>query len=374
MYQKMLNADIYQKIEWIFVVAWNQSDGKLGHPETVSQDTISRENIITVNAVVKPIPNNMPEIVKKVPWLPSKGPEQIDDRGARKPNYLLEGNKKGKTKIEWTGKDLNHVSEVYFDLIQTQEQLKKRMARMKHTAKKKVRYDSRHSRVGPPSREIQSGKVPQMRFVTKPLRKGGVVVEPSGTMLIKKSCHYQPRTRVLMEIQHFQKSTELLIQKRPFYQLVMEVLQAEKSWFIIQASAVMALHETSEAYLIHLLEDSHICTIHVKRITIMPKDIYLTKQIHGELWEDCQDYILIFNTMSFMSLYNFHHGITFIILHHTSFINIVDLCGSRQVWLYETSVCNIVCMFVNNFLLLRRPSFICKLKLLMQCTCYEDIS
>ena len=56
-----------------------------------------------------------------------------------------------------------------------------------------------------------------------------------------------------------------------------EVLQAERSWIKIQASAVMALHKAAEVYLIHLMEDSHICTIHTKWITIMPKDMQLAR-------------------------------------------------------------------------------------------------
>ena len=44
--------------------------------------------------------------------VPSQNNEQIDDRGIRKPNYLPEHNKEGETKIEQTGKDLNHVKKV----------------------------------------------------------------------------------------------------------------------------------------------------------------------------------------------------------------------------------------------------------------------
>ena len=81
----------------------------------------------------------------------------------------------------------------------------------------------------------------------------------------------------------FQKSTKLLIKTRPLYQMVREVLQAEKSWLKIQASTVMAFHEASEAYFICLLEDSHICAIHAKWKIIIPKDMQLVRQIHGEM-------------------------------------------------------------------------------------------
>ena len=99
---------------------------------------------------------------------------------------------------------------------------------------------------------------------------------------MKKLHHFQPDTKALMEIRCFQKPTDLLIPKRPFYRLVKEILQMERSWLKIQASAIMALHEATEAYLIWLMEDSHICGIHAKRIKIMPKDMQLARQIRGE--------------------------------------------------------------------------------------------
>ena len=74
--------------------------------ETVSQDTISIENII--NAVEEHIQSKMPEIAKKVPRVPRKGTEQIDDRGIRKANYLPEGvgeKEDGQDKEHCTEKD-----------------------------------------------------------------------------------------------------------------------------------------------------------------------------------------------------------------------------------------------------------------------------
>ena len=53
------------------------------------------------------------------------------------------------------------------------------------------------------------------------------------------------------------------------------MLQAEKLWIKIQATATLAIHEAAEAYLVQLLEDSNICAIHTKRVTILPKDIQL---------------------------------------------------------------------------------------------------
>ena len=49
-----------------------------------------------------------------------------------------------------------------------------------------------------------------------------------------------------------------------------------------QGTAVMALQEAAEAYLISLFEDGNLCTIHAKRVTLMPKDLQLAKRIRGE--------------------------------------------------------------------------------------------
>jgi histone H3/H4 len=50
----------------------------------------------------------------------------------------------------------------------------------------------------------------------------------------------------------------------------------------VQASAVLALQEASEAYLVGVFEDTNLCAIHAKRITITPKDMQLARRIRGE--------------------------------------------------------------------------------------------
>ncbi|ETE73076.1 Histone H4 type VIII, partial [Ophiophagus hannah] len=84
------------------------------------------------------------------------------------------------------------------------------------------------------------------------------------------------------EIRRYQKSTELLIRKLPFQRLVREIAQDFKTDLRFQSSAVMALQEASEAYLVGLFEDTNLCAIHAKRVTIMPKDIQLARRIRGE--------------------------------------------------------------------------------------------
>lgn len=49
-----------------------------------------------------------------------------------------------------------------------------------------------------------------------------------------------------------------------------------------QSSAVMALQEASEAYLVSLFEDTNLAAIHAKRVTIQPKDLALARRLRGE--------------------------------------------------------------------------------------------
>ena len=100
---------------------------------------------------------------------------------------------------------------------------------------------------------------------------------------VKKTRKYQPGTVALREIRQYQKSTELLIQKLPFSQLVHEITQeVGKTDMRFQGSAIICLQEGAEAFLVSLLEDANLCTIHAKMVTIMPKDIQLACHIWGE--------------------------------------------------------------------------------------------
>ena len=85
--------------------------------------------------------------------------------------------------------------------------------------------------------------------------------------------------RALWEICFYQKSCNVLIRKLPFLRLVWELLSEHKAGIRMQASAIYALQEASEAYIMYLLEDANLCAIHAKQVTIIPKDIQLTRHI-----------------------------------------------------------------------------------------------
>lgn len=95
---------------------------------------------------------------------------------------------------------------------------------------------------------------------------------------------FRPGTVALREIRRYQKSTELLMPRLPFQRLVREIAQDyfTNQNFRFQSSAVGALHEATEAYIVGLFEDTNLCALHAKRVTIMPKDMQLARRIRGE--------------------------------------------------------------------------------------------
>ncbi|KAL9973042.1 hypothetical protein ACROYT_G019449 [Oculina patagonica] len=95
------------------------------------------------------------------------------------------------------------------------------------------------------ARKSTGGKAPRKQLATKAARKSA-----PATGGVKKPHRYRPGTVALREIRRYQKSTELLIRKLPFQRLVREIAQDFKTDLRFQSSAVMALQEASEAYLV----------------------------------------------------------------------------------------------------------------------------
>jgi histone H3 len=127
------------------------------------------------------------------------------------------------------------------------------------------------------ARKSSGGKAPRKQLATKAMRKAA-----PATGRLKKPHRYRPGTVALREIRKYQKSTELLMRKLPFQRLIREIAQDFKADLRFQSTAILALQEAAEAYLVGLFEDTNLCAIHAKRITIMPKDIQLARRLRGE--------------------------------------------------------------------------------------------
>ena len=139
------------------------------------------------------------------------------------------------------------------------------MARTKQTAKRN-----------------ESGKQPNPKSIKAAQAARKAAATTGG---IKKPHRYRPGTVALREIRRYQKSTELLIRKLPFQCLVREIaldFWPKDGGPRFTANAIKALQEAAEAYLVGLFEDTNLCAIHAKRVTIMPKDIQLARRIRGE--------------------------------------------------------------------------------------------
>ncbi|EGC33862.1 hypothetical protein DICPUDRAFT_48717 [Dictyostelium purpureum] len=117
------------------------------------------------------------------------------------------------------------------------------------------------------------GKAPRKSYSSKEL--------PSS----KKVHRYRPGTVALREIRKYQKGSELLIKKLPFQRLVREItddINRTTANIRYKSTALQALQEASEAYLVELFEDTNLCCAHAKRLTINIKDMKLALRIRGD--------------------------------------------------------------------------------------------
>ena len=136
------------------------------------------------------------------------------------------------------------------------------MARTKQTAKRST-----------------GGKVPRKMFATKAAMKTSIPAVGA----IKKPHRYRPGTVALQEIRRYQRTTELLIRKLPFQRLVRELAQNFRSELRFQSSAIGALQDATESYLVGLFEDVNLACLHAKRVTIFPSDMRLARRLRGEI-------------------------------------------------------------------------------------------
>ena len=96
---------------------------------------------------------------------------------------------------------------------------------------------------------------------------------------LEKQRKIQRGMQALREIQKYQKGVDLLIRRVPFQRLVREIVQKRKEGLKLQSSAVLALQEAGEAFLVGFMEQANLCAIHAKMVTIMPRDIQLARRI-----------------------------------------------------------------------------------------------
>lgn len=99
---------------------------------------------------------------------------------------------------------------------------------------------------------------------------------------------YKPGTVAIREIRKYQKSHHLLLRKLPFQRLVREIAQGLPCLLSMdvrfQASAMRALQEASEAFLVENMENANLCALHANRVGIKPTDLILQQKIRRVKW------------------------------------------------------------------------------------------
>jgi histone H3 len=122
------------------------------------------------------------------------------------------------------------------------------------------------------------GAPPCLHLATKAAQ-----VAAQKAIAVRKPHHWCPGTVALREIQKFKKNTDLLIRKAPFQHLVREIVHnmSRKSDLRMQSTALLALQEAAEYFMVDIFSDTNLCAQHGKRVTIKVKDLVLVCCIQG---------------------------------------------------------------------------------------------
>jgi histone H3 len=118
-----------------------------------------------------------------------------------------------------------------------------------------------------------------MRIKHKPQRNAAAAEAPT-----KKPFRHKPGVVALREIRKLQRTTDPIIPLRPFGRLVRELTMVfNNTGLRWEAAAVLALREASEAYLVGIFEETVLCAVHAKRVTVMPCDLRLVMAVRDQV-------------------------------------------------------------------------------------------
>ena len=126
----------------------------------------------------------------------------------------------------------------------------------------------------------ENGKRAKRMKVEKNGRRGEVKPDKERGEKIKKM---RQGLKALKEIKKYQSDTEMLIRRLPFQRVIKEIIQKIQEDLRLQSTAIPALQEAGQTFLVGLLEQSNLCMLHTKRVTIMPKDVQLSRCIRGDV-------------------------------------------------------------------------------------------
>lgn len=112
--------------------------------------------------------------------------------------------------------------------------------------------------------------------------KGAVFAAPR-QQPVRRPRPARPGVRALEEIRRLQRSTDLILPKRPFRRVMKDVMRTVDTdgaeSMRLTSTAVEALQEAAEAFLVSVFSKAQLAAIHAKRVTLMPKDIHLIQKV-----------------------------------------------------------------------------------------------
>ena len=111
----------------------------------------------------------------------------------------------------------------------------------------------------------------------------------SGGMKEKRRIRRKAGTVALREVKRYQKSIDNLLPRASFQRLVRSICADLDHEIRFQSQALLALQEASEAYIVGVFEDTNLCAIHAKRVTVQKKDMDLARRIRGDRNIDYRD-------------------------------------------------------------------------------------
>jgi histone H3 len=123
---------------------------------------------------------------------------------------------------------------------------------------------------------------PRKMLTTEPTATAEMPGKALKSTTTNRPHRFRPGSCALREIRRYQKSTELLIRKRPFERLVRDISSEYRGNLRFTRTSIEALQEVTEAYLVGLFEDANLIAIHSKRVTVSSRDMSLARRIRGE--------------------------------------------------------------------------------------------
>lgn len=99
----------------------------------------------------------------------------------------------------------------------------------------------------------------------------------------KHKNRFRPGQVALRQIRKYQGTTQLLIPRMPFQRVVREITHEDCGRpYRFAVSAIEALHEAAEEYVVELFQDSMLCALHAKRVTVSPTDMKLARRLRRD--------------------------------------------------------------------------------------------